>query len=146
MSVVQNILRRCQAVALQNKAKKITVIAVEIGDFTMIVEDIFLRLFDIAKGKTMAKDATLKITKTPGVISCHKCQLMTEIWFQDIQDNLDIKQQKNLSQFKSGIEANGILTQNKPEGRNIFQCEHCGSGETTLVKGKNILIKNIQVG
>jgi len=146
MSVVQHILRRCQAVALQNEAKEITVITVEIGDFTMIVVEIFLRLFDIAKVKTMAKDAKLKIIKTPGVISCHKCHRTTEIWFQDIQDNLDSNQQKNFKQFKVGIETNGILTHKKPEAKNIFQCEHCGSGETSLINGKNIIIKNIQVG
>ncbi|MHA1520602.1 MAG: hydrogenase maturation nickel metallochaperone HypA/HybF [Promethearchaeota archaeon] len=146
MAVVHHILGRCQTVAQQNGAKVIKKITIEIGDFTMIVDSIFRRLFDIAKEKTIAKNAKLVLIKSPGILLCQQCHKTTQIWFDQMKDALNHIQQRKFTQFKSNIETKGIIDIGQTEGNSIFRCENCGSIDTTLEKGKNIIIKNIQVG
>jgi hydrogenase nickel insertion protein HypA len=134
MSLVSRIVDSCVVIAERNHATRITEIHLEIGDFSLIVDTLLQHAFDILSKQTLAEHAKLVIQRVPGVIRCQTCERESEIWFQQSEQNL------NPVNFLSSCSS-----QEGTFGRNLFQCRLCGSHVTELIKGKNMIIKNIRI-
>ena len=81
-SVAMNILNVCVKSAEQNNAKLIKEVHIELGDFTLIVEDMMENCFNIAAKGTIAENAKLFMKRTPGTLLCNDCSKTSEIWFE----------------------------------------------------------------
>ncbi len=144
MALIQNILRTCLNAANSNHAKKIVLINLEIGDFTLVVESMLQRSFEIIQQGTLAESAQLVMIRSPGVIQCDDCHKSSEIWFNAVKSIADPARKEKLTEMQlSSSPPNYIADENFT--RNLFQCKFCGSHNTILTKGKEILIKNIKV-
>jgi Zn finger protein HypA/HybF involved in hydrogenase expression len=144
---------------MKNHAPSIAEINLEIGDFSLVVESLFQHSFEIVRKGTIAENAVLKITRTPGVILCEKCHEQSEIWFDEAKNRPQHASDENskeqsfvknaLDDYASQLTATDILRPNEGAGtiwgRNLFQCRHCGSHDTGFIKGRSIIIKSIRV-
>ena len=122
-STAQNIARVCVRVAMQNNAKKITQINLEIGEFTFINPDQLRFVFKIAaQGNDVVKDAYLNITKMPGAIRCNKCGYEGAV---TIEEDPKYHTIRNLT---FGLD-----------------CPKCKNNNTELIGGRELNIKDIKV-
>ena len=144
-ALVQNILGRCIRVANQNNASKITDIDLEVGDFSLVIEHMFQQSFHTLRQDTIAETAMLHITRTPGIIHCNECEKDTEIWWKTAVHETDSSHKKSIQNYEQNVTPNEVLTGKSDFGHNMFQCPHCKSNDTELIKGKSIVIKNIKV-
>ena len=144
-ALVQNILGRCLRVANQNNAAEITDIVLEVGDFSLVIEHMFQQSFHTLRMDTLAETAILHITRTPGVIHCNDCEKESEIWWNTAVQDTNSSQQKSIKNYEQNVTPDEVLTGKSDFGNNMFQCPHCKSNDTELVKGKSIVIKNIKI-
>ena len=47
--------------------------------------------------------------------------------------------------YEQDVTPNQVLSGKSDFGSNLFQCPHCRSNNTDLIKGKSIMIKNIKI-
>ncbi|MHA1727651.1 MAG: hydrogenase maturation nickel metallochaperone HypA/HybF [Promethearchaeota archaeon] len=146
--IANDILRTCIASAEHHNAKKVTEIYLEIGDFTLIVEDMLTKCFEIACKGTIADGVKIQIKRTPGVLKCKEedCGKISEIWFGEEKR----KEEEEKARAEQNKQENSELGLPKGAGyqllgMNLFQCRFCGSKNTELTKGKELKIKNIKV-
>jgi hydrogenase nickel incorporation protein HypA/HybF len=144
-ALVQNILGRCLQVANTNKASVITDIVLEVGDFSLVVEHMFQQSFNTLRRDTIARGAVLHINRTPGVIQCNRCGKESDIWWKTAVQDDNAEQKSNILNYEKNVTPNDVLTGKSDFGHNLFQCPHCKSNNTTLIKGKSIVIKNIKI-
>jgi hydrogenase nickel insertion protein HypA len=144
-ALVQKIFQKCLAVAHKNNAEKIMEITLELGDFSLVIEDMLSRSFNMIKKNSIAGEAELVMTRTPGIVLCADCEKESELWFAQEKKNEEELGKNDLKEFESTLSANDVMSGNMAFGRNLFQCKHCRSNNTDLIKGKSILIKNIRV-
>ncbi len=115
----QQIAEICIASAEKNHAKRIKDIYLELGEFTLIIDDYLKQCFEmIAQGTPMLTGVKVHITRTPGVIKCQDCGHETQIH---------------------------VSTDNPLTGINVFACEKCKSSNTLIIKGKEANIKNLKI-
>ena len=69
VSIIETVLKA----AKEHDAKKVLEITIEIGDFTVVSEDRLRFALEITSKDTIAEDAKIIITRTPGRIRCKKC-------------------------------------------------------------------------
>ncbi len=112
------IYKIAEETAKKYKAKKITVIYLEIGELTLIIPELLRESFKIATSGTIAEGAELKIEILPGKIKCRACGKISEIQ---------------------------ITREAKLTGLQLFQCKYCKSKNTEIIFGKSANVKNIQI-
>ncbi|MFX1354912.1 MAG: hydrogenase maturation nickel metallochaperone HypA [Promethearchaeota archaeon] len=113
-----NIFKIAEATALQNNAKKIIEVYLEIGELTLIVPELLKQSFKIATSGSIAEDAELIIEILPGKVRCKKCGKISIVTLNE----------------------EAQLT-----GLQLFQCNYCKSKNTEIIEGKKANVKNIKI-
>ena len=116
----QQIVKTVTRVGLQNKAKKVTVVHLEIGQLTFLVPDQLKFSFDIASRGTIAEGAKFIITHLKAKTICKNCNYTGELNLQ-------------MSGDTSIIEAN------------LKMCPKCNKIGLEIIGGRELNIKNIKV-
>ena len=108
LGIVMNVLEQVDAVAAENKAKKVLRVTMEVGEVSTIVPELFIDAFNWAKKKTaFLQEAELDMIIIEGRTYCRNC---------------------------------GETYKTTAHGK---QCPHCGSYETYLLTGDQVIIKDI---
>ncbi len=142
-AVADQIFRSCIDTAYHHKVDKILEVNVELGDFTLVVEELLTYSFNIVKKQSPIMEVTeLIITRTPGIIECNDCKKTSEIWFNEEQEEVPKEEADQLDKFTQKVHLNKDM---RFMSVNLFKCKHCNSRNTDLLSGKNIQIKNIKV-
>jgi hydrogenase nickel incorporation protein HypA/HybF len=105
--------------ARSNNVTKITVVNVELGEFTFLIPEQLIFNFEIASKNTMLEGADLRIKSVKGQLTCNDCG------------------------FKGDSEINPDL----PPQIAVFapmKCPKCGSSSTQITGGKDFVITNIE--
>jgi len=154
-SLAQNIFDICIQSANKYSAKRIVDIFLEIGDFTLVIEDFLKQCFEIISKGSISEGANIHITKTPGILTCYDCGEQSEIWFQqdkksdpDQLENLNKENDEidnDLKKYQEQVSTIQSIKGYQYLGINLFRCKKCGSRNTELSGGKEIKIKNIKV-
>jgi len=142
-ALANQIYQSCIDTANHYNVEKILEINVQLGDFTLVVEELLLYSFNIVKTQSLiTKEAELLISRIPGVIECNECHKASEIWFNDEQEQISKENVDELDVFTQKVHLN-----KDPRflSVNLFKCRHCTSRNTNLISGKEITIKNIKV-
>lgn len=74
VSLVANLFEILEQKAKEKKAKKITMVKLQVGTLSGAVPEFLLSAFDIYKKETIASKACLKIEEVPFKIKCLSCQ------------------------------------------------------------------------
>ncbi|MHA1680246.1 MAG: hydrogenase maturation nickel metallochaperone HypA/HybF [Promethearchaeota archaeon] len=115
----------------KNGVKRVRQVLVEVGEFTMIIPSFLETCYDIIKENyPEIQDSTISIKKVPGEIKCNECAAITTISF-DSGDEDDA--------------GSGSGLPSELARPSLFKCEACGSTNTTIVSGKQTLIKSMMV-
>jgi len=145
-SLISHIFKKCLLVAKQNNATKLSEINLEVGDFAMIVDNFAQRAFETLKKGTIAENAIMIIKRTPGVVRCNSCKQDSKIWFSLEKEKAASEGRlEEYEQFEKTVIKESLLAGNPNLGRNIFECRKCHSKDTALIKGKEVVIKNIRI-
>jgi len=105
--------------AKSNNATKITVVNVEVGEFTFLIPEQLSFNFEIASKNTIVEDAELRITKVKGQLLCGDC----------------------------GFEGESKVDPDIPPQIAVFapmKCPKCESSSTTITGGKDFIIASIE--
>ena len=78
-SIAQNLLAIALEKAKENKASAITLIRVKVGEFTGVNQSALEFAFDNFSQGTIAEKASLKITSSPLLGKCRKCNEVFKI-------------------------------------------------------------------
>ena len=105
--------------AQSNNATKVTVVNVEVGEFTFLIPEQLAFNFEIASKNTILEGAELNITSVKGKLLCGDCGFEGES-----QADPDIPPQ--LAAFAP------------------MKCPKCGGSSTTIIGGKDFIITNIE--
>jgi len=142
-AVADQIYRSCIDTATHHNVPSILEINVELGDFTLVVEELLIYSYNIVKKQSpITEESQLMITRTPGRIECNDCKKESEIWFNDEQQEIPEDEADELDKFSQKVHLNKDL---RFMSVNLFRCKHCKSRNTNLVAGKQIKVKNIKV-
>ena len=77
LSIVANLFEILEEKAKEKKAKKITLVKLQVGALSGVVPEFLKTAFDIYKKDTKAAEAKLKIEDVPLKIKCLKCGQVT---------------------------------------------------------------------
>jgi hydrogenase nickel incorporation protein HypA/HybF len=105
--------------AMRNSATKVTVVNVEVGEFTFLIPEQLAFNFEIASKNTILEGAELRIENVKGKLLCSDC----------------------------GFEGESKVDPDIPPQIAAFapmQCPKCGSSSTTITGGKEFIITNIE--
>jgi len=102
-------------------------VLVEVGEFTMIIPDFLRNSYDIIKESyPELAESVIVIKSIPGQVQCNDCGYVTEISFKKISDDsIDA----SLSMMNPGA----------------FTCKNCQGTSTTIVGGRQALVKSMKV-
>ena len=78
ISIAESIVRIAEAKAREQNALSIQVIKLRLGTFTTIVPDALQFAFEIARQRTLSRDALLDIEIVPMVVRCVVCKASTQ--------------------------------------------------------------------
>jgi hydrogenase nickel insertion protein HypA len=142
-AVADQIYRSCIETANHHKVEKILEINLELGDFTLVVEELLIYSFNVVKKQSpITEESNLVITRTPGVIECNDCKKTSEIWFNEEQQEVSDENADELDIFTQKVHLNKDM---RMLSLNLFKCKNCSSRNTNLIEGKEIKVKNIKV-
>ncbi len=142
-AVADQIFQSCIETANHHQVDKIMEINVELGDFTLVVEELLTYSFNIMKKQSpITAESELVITRTPGVVECIDCKKTSEIWFNEEQEKVPKEAADELDNFTQKVHLNKDL---RFMSVNLFRCKHCKSRNTNLISGKDIKVKNLKV-
>jgi hydrogenase nickel incorporation protein HypA/HybF len=105
--------------AKSNNATKVTVVNIEVGEFTFLIPEQLVFNFEIASKNTILEGAELRIKNIKGQLLCGDC----------------------------GFEGDSIVDADIPPQLAAFapmKCPKCGSSSTTITGGKDFIITNIE--
>ncbi len=105
--------------ARANRATKVAVVNVEVGEFTFLIPEQLEFNFEIASKNTILEGAQLNISRTPGILKCSEC----------------------------GTEGPAEMDPALPPQIAVFspmKCPKCGSSSTTITGGKEFVITSIE--
>ncbi|MHA1309746.1 MAG: hydrogenase maturation nickel metallochaperone HypA [Candidatus Helarchaeota archaeon] len=119
-ATAQQIVRTITRVGLQNGAKKITEVHLEIGDLTFLVPEQLKFSFDIASKGTIAEGANIRITHVNAKVFCPKCKYKGVLNLESSGDTLMME-------------------------LSLSQCPKCGERDLEIIGGHELNIKNIRV-
>ncbi len=105
--------------ANNNKATKVSVVNVEIGEFTFLVPEQLIFNFEIASKKSILEGAELRIKTVKGRLLCNDCKFEGES-----QVDPDIPNQ--IAAFAP------------------MKCPNCGGSSTKITGGKDFVITSIE--
>jgi hydrogenase nickel incorporation protein HypA/HybF len=118
-SAACSIVETAVEAAEKNGAKRVTVVNIEIGEFTFLVADQLTFNFEIASKNTLLEGAELRIKKVKGRLRCSDCG------YEGLTDvDPDIPPQ--IASFAP------------------MKCAKCGSSATEITGGKEFIITDIQ--
>lgn len=118
VSIVETVTRVAEA----NNVKKILEINVEIGQFTFINPDQLRFLFEIASDNTPLKGSKLNIIIVPGRLHCNDCGYSGDAVTEEDQKKAHL------------LPLVGFTA----------KCPKCNSGNTEIIGGRELNIKNIK--
>lgn len=84
LSVTESILNIVVKNALANKAEKVMVVHLRIGDLTDLVDEYIQHYFDYLSKGTVAEGARLNIERSPIVFQCNDCQSKFSVSLREI--------------------------------------------------------------
>ena len=102
-----------------NNVTRITVVNVELGEFTFLIPEQLIFNFEIASKNTLLEGAELHIKSVKGQLSCNEC----------------------------GFEGPSEVDPDIPPQIAVFapmKCPNCGSSSTRIIGGKDFIITDIQ--
>jgi hydrogenase nickel incorporation protein HypA/HybF len=105
--------------AISNNATKVTVINIELGEFTFLIPEQLIFNFEIASKNTLLEGADLRIKSVKGQLTCANC----------------------------GFEGNSKVDPDLPPQMAVFapmRCPKCGSSSTRITGGRDFIITNIE--
>lgn len=105
--------------AKNNNASKVTIINVELGEFTFLIPEQLVFNFEIASKNTILEGADLRIKNIKGQLACKDC----------------------------GFEGNSEVDPDLPPQIAVFapmKCPKCGSSSTQITGGKDFIITDIE--
>ena len=105
--------------AKSNSATKVTVVNVEVGEFTFLIPEQLAFNFEIASKNSIIEGAELRIKTVKGKLLCSDC----------------------------GFEGESIVDPDIPPQLAVFapmKCPKCGGSSTTITGGKDFIITNIE--
>ena len=105
--------------ATSNNATKVTVVNVEVGEFTFLIPEQLAFNFEIASKNTLVEGAELRIAEIKGKLQCSDC----------------------------GFEGESKVDPDVPPQLAVFapmKCPKCGGSSTTITGGKDFIITNIE--
>jgi hydrogenase nickel incorporation protein HypA/HybF len=114
-SIVETALKA----AKNNNVTRITVVNVELGEFTFLIPEQLIFNFEIASKNTILEGAELRIKSIKGKLRCNEC----------------------------GFEGNSEVDPDIPPQIAVFapmKCSNCGSSSTQITGGKDFIITNIE--
>ena len=120
-ATAQSIVRTVSRAAMMNKAKQITEIRIELGEFTFVNPEQLRFVFEIAAKDSPAEGAQLVITKKPGQIKCNKCG------------------------YEGGLKYLGPEVHSTTAVQFVLDCPKCESKDTEIAGGRELRIKDIKV-
>jgi hydrogenase nickel incorporation protein HypA/HybF len=141
-SLADNVITTCVKTAERYNSKKIVEIFLEIGDFSLVSEELLDQCIRIVAKDTIASEAKLNVKRTPGILTCLDCKQSFDIWFREEKEDSTNYEQSNLQNYENGMHAPSGY---QFLGMNLFKCKNCGSKNTNLTGGKDIKIKNIKI-
>lgn len=98
LSIVANLFEILEEKSIEQKAKKIVMVKLQVGALSGVVPEFLETAFDIYKKETIADKARLEMKKVPLKIQCQKCHLeMVKDDFVFICDKCGSKELKILS-------------------------------------------------
>jgi hydrogenase nickel incorporation protein HypA/HybF len=104
---------------MSNNATKVTVVNIEVGEFTFLIPEQLAFNFEIASKNTIVEGAELRIKTVKGQLHCSEC----------------------------GFEGESRVDPDIPPQIAVFapmKCPSCGSSSTTITGGKDFIITNIE--
>lgn len=105
--------------ANSNNATKVTVVNIEVGEFTFLIPEQLEFNFEIASKNSIVEGAELRIKKVKGQLACSDC----------------------------GFEGESKVDPDIPPQLAVFapmKCPKCGSSATMITGGKDFIITNIE--
>ena len=105
--------------AESNKATKVSVVNVEVGEFTFLLPDQFIFNFEIARRNSVLENAELRIKTVKGRLKCNDCD----------------------------FEGESIVDPNIPNQIAAFapmKCPQCQGSSTKITGGKDFVITSIE--
>jgi hydrogenase nickel incorporation protein HypA/HybF len=105
--------------ARSNNATKVTVVNIEVGEFTFLIPEQLAFNFEIASKSTIVEGAELRIKNVKGKLLCSDC----------------------------GFEGESKVNPDIPPQLAVFapmKCPKCGGSSTTITGGKDFIITNIE--
>ncbi len=105
--------------AVQNNARKVVEVNIEIGEFTFLIPEQLIFNFEIASKNTILEGAKLLIIKKKGRLSCHDCGFEGE-------SEVDPEIPPQIASFSP------------------MKCPSCGSSATEIIGGKEFIITDIR--
>ena len=118
-SAACSIVETALEAARNNNATKVSVVNVEVGEFTFLVPEQLIFNFEIASRNSILEGAELRIDKVRGKLRCDECKFEGE------------------SQIDPDI----------PNEIAVFapmKCPKCGSSSTKIIGGKEFIITSIE--
>jgi hydrogenase nickel incorporation protein HypA/HybF len=114
-SIVDTALEAAQS----NNATKVSVVNIEVGEFTFLIPEQLTFNFEIASKNTIVEGAKLRIKTIQGKLLCSEC----------------------------GFEGDSKVDSDIPPQLAVFapmKCPKCGSSSTTITGGKDFIITSIE--
>jgi hydrogenase nickel incorporation protein HypA/HybF len=143
-SIIKDIFKKCIEIANSNEISYINEIHIEVGDFALFTEIYAQEAFDTFKKGTIAEDALLIIKRTPGILQCKSCDQISEIWLDNEKEKAALNGRLEEYELNSKHDTEESLLRGDLESlRKVFNCRKCNSSDTNLIKGKEVLFKNI---
>jgi hydrogenase nickel incorporation protein HypA/HybF len=105
--------------AKNNKATKVSVVNVEVGEFTFLMPDQLVFNFEIASKNSILEGAELRIKTVKGRLFCKDCKFEGE-------SKIDSNIPNEIAAFAP------------------MKCPKCGGSSTTITGGKDFVITSIE--
>jgi len=105
--------------AKSNNATKVTVVNIEVGEFTFLIPEQLEFNFEIASKNSIVEGADLRIKKVKGQLACSDCSFEGE-------SKVDPDIPPQIAVFAP------------------MKCPKCGSSATKITGGKDFIITNIE--
>ncbi|HHN81554.1 MAG TPA: hypothetical protein ENN11_02915 [Methanomicrobia archaeon] len=119
ISVAQTIVNEILAEAERQSAAKVTRVVLELGKLTMLNFDQVSFWVSAFLEGTAGEDAEISITPVDGSVECRECKAISDVVVED----------------------DPTLHYSVPQ----FTCERCGSHNTFICKGREMVIKTIRI-
>ncbi|MFW9805480.1 MAG: hydrogenase maturation nickel metallochaperone HypA [Candidatus Thorarchaeota archaeon] len=105
--------------AKNNNATKVSVVNVEVGEFTFLIPEQLAFNFEIASRNSILEGSELRIKKVKGRLLCSDCKFEGE---SQVDPNIP----NQIAAFAP------------------MKCPRCGSSSTTIIGGKDFVITSIE--